>query len=36
VPDEQENDPTLQNFEYKADITLLIGRDFNGRYVIGN
>jgi anionic cell wall polymer biosynthesis LytR-Cps2A-Psr (LCP) family protein len=36
MPDEQENDPTLQNFEYKADITLLIGRDFNGRYVIGN
>jgi anionic cell wall polymer biosynthesis LytR-Cps2A-Psr (LCP) family protein len=23
----------LQNFEYKADFTLLLGRDFNGRYV---
>jgi anionic cell wall polymer biosynthesis LytR-Cps2A-Psr (LCP) family protein len=24
------------NDEYKADITLLLGRDFNGRYVAGN
>jgi hypothetical protein len=24
------------NVEYKADITLLIGRNFNGRYVTGN
>jgi len=24
------------NTEYKADITLLIGKDFNGRYVTGN
>jgi anionic cell wall polymer biosynthesis LytR-Cps2A-Psr (LCP) family protein len=23
----------LQNFEYQADITLVLGRDFNGRYV---
>jgi anionic cell wall polymer biosynthesis LytR-Cps2A-Psr (LCP) family protein len=23
----------LQNFEYKSDFTLIIGRDFNGRYV---
>jgi anionic cell wall polymer biosynthesis LytR-Cps2A-Psr (LCP) family protein len=26
---------TIQNLEYKADITLIIGRDFNGRYVTG-
>jgi anionic cell wall polymer biosynthesis LytR-Cps2A-Psr (LCP) family protein len=25
-----------QSFEYKADFTLIIGRNFNGRYVIGN
>ena len=25
-----------QNMEYSADITLLIGRNFNGRYVVGN
>ncbi|MDR0452549.1 MAG: LCP family protein [Treponema sp.] len=25
----------LQNLEYKADFTLIIGRDFNGRYVTG-
>jgi anionic cell wall polymer biosynthesis LytR-Cps2A-Psr (LCP) family protein len=36
MPDEQDNDPSLHNFEYKADLTLLIGRDFNGRYVTGN
>ena len=33
---DNENDPANQNFEYKADITLLIGRNFNGRYVTGN
>ena len=26
----------IQDFEYKADITLIIGGDFNGRYVTGN
>jgi hypothetical protein len=25
----------MQNLEYKADFTLIIGRDFNGRYVSG-
>jgi anionic cell wall polymer biosynthesis LytR-Cps2A-Psr (LCP) family protein len=25
----------LQNFEYRSDFTLIIGRDFNGRYVSG-
>ncbi|MDR2784283.1 MAG: LCP family protein [Treponema sp.] len=35
------DDPTpnaginMQNLEYKADFTLIIGRDFNGRYVTG-
>ncbi|MCL2266436.1 MAG: LCP family protein [Treponema sp.] len=29
-------DPLNLAVEYKADITLLIGRDFNGRYVSGN
>ena len=32
----QEDASSLQNFEYKADVTLLIGRNFNGRYVVGN
>jgi len=27
---------STQNFEYKADITLIIGRNFDGRYVTGN
>jgi len=26
----------MQNVEYRSDFTLIIGRDFNGRYVIGN
>jgi anionic cell wall polymer biosynthesis LytR-Cps2A-Psr (LCP) family protein len=26
----------LQNLEYKADFTLIVGRDFNERYVTGN
>ena len=26
----------IQNYEYRSDFTLIIGRDFNGRYVIGN
>jgi len=36
MPDEQANEIIVQNVEYKADITLLIGRNFNGRYVTGN
>jgi len=27
---------SIQSFEYRSDFTLIIGRDFNGRYVIGN
>ena len=34
--DGQENDPGSPIVEYKADVTLLIGRNFNGRYVVGN
>ena len=31
-----EGEFTIQNFEYRSDFTLIIGRDFNGRYVSGN
>ena len=31
-----EDEINSSNFEYKADITLVIGRNFNGRYVTGN
>jgi anionic cell wall polymer biosynthesis LytR-Cps2A-Psr (LCP) family protein len=34
--DNPEGEHTLQNIEYRADISLIIGRDFNGRYVTGN
>jgi hypothetical protein len=34
--DEPEGEMDMRPFDYKADITLIIGRDFNGRYVIGN
>jgi len=37
----QENSPRdisegMQNLEYRADFTIIIGKDFNGRYVTGN
>jgi len=32
----KESETAGQSTEYKADITLLIGRNFNGRYVVGN
>ena len=35
-PDTPEGDLTAQSFEYRSDVTLIIGRDFNGRYVTGN
>jgi anionic cell wall polymer biosynthesis LytR-Cps2A-Psr (LCP) family protein len=31
-----EDEEDIANYEYKADITLLIGKDFDGRYVTGN
>ncbi|MCL2184722.1 MAG: LCP family protein [Treponema sp.] len=34
--EEVDNETDNQDIEYKADITLLIGRNFNGRYVSGN
>jgi len=36
ILDDEDNDPINQRIEYKADITLLIGRNFSGRYVTGN
>jgi polyisoprenyl-teichoic acid--peptidoglycan teichoic acid transferase len=36
TPEAKENEVAIQDTEYKADITVLIGRDFNGRYVVGN
>ena len=36
MPEVKENEAVIQDIEYKADVTLLIGRDFNGRYVTGN
>jgi len=35
APDD-EDEFNIQDFEYKADFTLIIGRDFNGRYVTGS
>jgi anionic cell wall polymer biosynthesis LytR-Cps2A-Psr (LCP) family protein len=35
VQDNPEQEMNLQNFEYRSDFTLIIGRDFNGRYVSG-
>jgi anionic cell wall polymer biosynthesis LytR-Cps2A-Psr (LCP) family protein len=32
----RENPEAMQNVEYRSDFTLIIGRDFNGRYVTGN
>jgi hypothetical protein len=33
VSDEEEVDLNVQNLNYQADLTLIIGKDFNGRYV---
>jgi anionic cell wall polymer biosynthesis LytR-Cps2A-Psr (LCP) family protein len=33
--DNLEGTLNIQNFEYRSDFTLIIGRDFNGRYVSG-
>jgi anionic cell wall polymer biosynthesis LytR-Cps2A-Psr (LCP) family protein len=32
----RESPEAMQNIEYRADFTIIIGRDFNGRYVTGN
>jgi len=34
--DNPEGEFVMQNLEYRSDFTLIIGRDFNGRYVVGN
>jgi anionic cell wall polymer biosynthesis LytR-Cps2A-Psr (LCP) family protein len=34
--DNPEDNLVIQNLEYRSDFTLIIGRDFNGRYVTGN
>jgi len=34
--DAPEEERIMQNLEYRSDFTLIIGRDFNGRYVVGN
>jgi len=34
--DDLTDDFMFHNAEYKADITLLLGRNFNGRFVVGN
>ena len=36
APDREEGVSAIQSFEYRSDFTLIIGRDFNGRYVTGN
>jgi anionic cell wall polymer biosynthesis LytR-Cps2A-Psr (LCP) family protein len=33
VPEDEEIDLNIQNLNYQADLTLIIGKDFNGRYV---
>jgi anionic cell wall polymer biosynthesis LytR-Cps2A-Psr (LCP) family protein len=37
IPDtpDMELVPDIQNLEYRSDFTLIIGRDFNGRYITG-
>jgi hypothetical protein len=32
----RETPEAMQNVEYRSDFTLILGRDFNGRYVTGN
>jgi anionic cell wall polymer biosynthesis LytR-Cps2A-Psr (LCP) family protein len=34
--DKPEGETGMQSLDYKADLTLIIGRDFNGQYVINN
>jgi anionic cell wall polymer biosynthesis LytR-Cps2A-Psr (LCP) family protein len=36
APANENPDAVMQSYEYKSDFTLIIGRDFNGRYVTGN
>jgi anionic cell wall polymer biosynthesis LytR-Cps2A-Psr (LCP) family protein len=36
IRDNPDEDIDMQNFEYRSDFTLIIGRDFRGRYVGGD
>jgi anionic cell wall polymer biosynthesis LytR-Cps2A-Psr (LCP) family protein len=36
APARENPDIVMQSYEYRSDFTLVIGRDFNGRYVTGN
>jgi anionic cell wall polymer biosynthesis LytR-Cps2A-Psr (LCP) family protein len=36
IRDNPDGELAIQSLEYRSDFTLIIGRDFNGRYVIGN
>jgi anionic cell wall polymer biosynthesis LytR-Cps2A-Psr (LCP) family protein len=36
APEDRAEEDAAQNYEYRSDFTLIIGRDFNGRYVTGN
>jgi anionic cell wall polymer biosynthesis LytR-Cps2A-Psr (LCP) family protein len=36
IDDDPGNEMTVRNLEYKADFTLIIGRNFDGRYVTGS
>jgi len=36
VRDSPETEFAIQSHEYRSDFTLIIGRDFNGRYVVGD
>jgi anionic cell wall polymer biosynthesis LytR-Cps2A-Psr (LCP) family protein len=36
LQEKPEGDIPIQNFEYRSDFTLIIGKDFNGRYVTEN
>jgi hypothetical protein len=33
IYDEAEMEINIQNYNYEADLTLILGKDFNGRYV---
>jgi hypothetical protein len=36
APEENQDGDPMQNMEFRSDFTLILGRDFNGRYVTGN
>ena len=36
LPEDNDDEQDIQQYEYRADFTLIIGRNFDGRYVTGN